>query len=289
MGKIGTATWPPFTMLFQFVYVLSCLPLGVALDRAFAHLSFRMASAVLIALSGLSFSKLSTAQAAGTLLLGLISFRLGFSLRMVGLTGGIGTGKSTVAKRLQNQHKLPIIDADKLGHIVQEPGKRAYRKLVLHFGRSILQDRGEIDSPIDRQKLSSRVFGDENRKNRAVLNSITHPMIFVELLQQLLWTRFVQGSKHVLFDAPLLFESGPLVYLCSPIVVVACSAEVQLQRVTNRDKTSAEASQKRIQSQMPIEEKVRRASSVINNDGTLEQLHEQVDTLVRERQLHAYL
>jgi dephospho-CoA kinase len=195
---------------------------------------------------------------------------------IVGLTGGIATGKSTVSKRLKEKHGLPIVDADVIARQVVEPGTAAYNKIVAHFGPlnpNLLHPDGSLNRPA----LGQTVFG--NEKERKVLNSIVHPAVRYEIARQVLWHWFT-GRRLIILDVPLLFESK-LDRFCGTTVVVSCSDERQLDRLLKRDphlsKTDAE---QRIGSQMSIEEKSQLADHTIDNNGSLDELFSNLDKLV---------
>lgn len=197
---------------------------------------------------------------------------------IVGLTGGIATGKSTVSKELRDKYGLPIVDADVIARQVVEPGTSAYKKIVEHFGPlnpDLLHENGTLNRPA----LGQTVFG--NEKERQVLNSIVHPAVRYEMARQVLY-HWITGKRLVILDVPLLFESK-LDRFCGVTIVVSCSDDKQLERLLQRDshlsKTDAE---QRIASQMPVETKGLLADYTIDNNGTLEQLHDNVRQVVRE-------
>ncbi|KAF5903973.1 dephospho-CoA kinase domain-containing protein, partial [Clarias magur] len=131
---------------------------------------------------------------------------------LVGLTGGIASGKSTVSSQLR-EFGCPVIDADAVARKVVEPQTRAYRLLVQYFGREVLLENGEID----RQKLGQIIFSDPEK--RRMLNSITHPEIHRAMLKQIL-CYFIRGYRYVILDVPLLFETRRLTHLMKHTVVV---------------------------------------------------------------------
>ena len=179
----------------------------------------------------------------------------------IGLTGGIACGKSFVLNEFR-QLGVHCIDADDVAHQVILPGEPAYRDIVEHFGTGILGD----DSAIDRTKLGTAVFGDEGQRQR--LNGIVHPRIHQELDRRLARLQQEAGSEPALamVDAALMVETGSYrKYDC--VVVVSCRPEQQLERLLGRGGLTREEAQARIDSQMPIEEKVRFADFVIDNSG----------------------
>ncbi|KZT70065.1 CoaE-domain-containing protein [Daedalea quercina L-15889] len=190
---------------------------------------------------------------------------------VVGLTGGIATGKSTVSTLLR-AHNVPIIDADVLARQVVLPGTPALRKIAKHFGQDILQPDGSLD----RAKLGAIVFSDEQQ--RKVLNGIVHPAVRRAMLWGVLkcWWR---GESLCVLDIPLLIESG-LWRFVATVVVVYCSPEIQLQRLMTRDKSSREAATGRLNAQLPIGEKVEWADIVVDNSGSLQDLQGQIQSLI---------
>ncbi|KAI0035049.1 CoaE-domain-containing protein, partial [Vararia minispora EC-137] len=192
---------------------------------------------------------------------------------VIGLTGGIATGKSTVSSILAARG-LPIIDADVLAREVVQPGTRAHRAIVREFGTGVLLPDGSLDRP----KLGAVVFNDE-RKRRA-LNAIVHPAVRYGMLWAVIkcWMR---GERVCVLDVPLLIEAGFWRWV-GKIVVVYCSAEIQMQRLQQRDGSPREAAQARIQAQMPIADKLEYADAVIDNSGGRSELETQVDGFVRK-------
>lgn len=203
---------------------------------------------------------------------------------IVGLTGGIATGKSTVSKLLNNNHDLTIVDADVIAREILEPGQPAYKKVVDHFQSQVADlfvagsDQGK-GAAINRPALGRAVFGKENEKNRLFLNSVTHPAVRKAIVWQVL-RAWVWGNRLVVLDIPLLFESK-LDRFCGLTVVVSCSDEIQVERLMKRDGSERADAQKRIESQMSVQDKKKLADKVLSNDGTLAELELQVDDLVK--------
>ena len=185
---------------------------------------------------------------------------------VLGLTGGIATGKSTVAG-LFARAKIPIVDADLIARQVIEPGQRAYNEVVQVFGRDILMD----DQSINRGKLGALIFN--NQQKRDQLNQIVHPVIIDQLIAER--DRLIKsGHPLIVLDIPLLYEID-LVELVDQVVVVYTTAENQLARLMARDQlTEAEAKQ-RINSQLSIEEKKQRANYLIDNNSSKEETEAQ--------------
>ncbi|KAJ7661604.1 dephospho-CoA kinase-domain-containing protein [Mycena polygramma] len=191
---------------------------------------------------------------------------------VVGLTGGIATGKSSASNLLKKKH-IPVVDADIIARQVVEPGTPALAKIVSFFGPEILLS----DGTLDRKKLGSVIFNDDVKRRK--LNSIVHPAVRRAMLWGVL-KHWLLGSKYCILDVPLLIE-GPLWKLVGSVVVVYCSAEVQLERLMQRDNSSREDASSRLNSQIPIAEKVQYADRVIDNSGSLEDLEAHVNSLVQ--------
>lgn len=179
---------------------------------------------------------------------------------VIGLTGCIATGKSTVAKMFK-QEGIPIVDADQLSRTIVEPEQPAYRQIVEVFGRDILLP----DQTLDRKKLAQLIFNDAVK--RQTLNQIVHPAITDRLLYE---RDQLIAAKHqyIVLDIPLLYEND-LTHLIDVVVVVFTTPEQQLQRLMARDQLSEQEASKRIQSQISIEQKVQWADYVIDNSKTL--------------------
>ncbi|HFJ9488023.1 TPA: dephospho-CoA kinase [Bacillus cereus] len=192
---------------------------------------------------------------------------------VIGLTGGIASGKSTVSQMFR-ELSIPVIDADIIAREVVERGKTAYNKIVEVFGTEVLQEDGELDRP----KLGSVVF--YNEEKRLQLNKIVHPAVREEMNRQK-EMYIKEGMQAVVLDIPLLFESK-LTSLVDRILVVAVKPHTQLERLMKRNNFSEEEATARIQSQMPLEEKVKNADEVINNDGTIMGTKTQLQVILRK-------
>ncbi|XP_068161783.1 dephospho-CoA kinase domain-containing protein [Antennarius striatus] len=187
---------------------------------------------------------------------------------LVGLTGGISSGKSTVSSMLR-ELGCPIIDADVVARKVVEPRTPAYSRIVAHFGSDVLLENGEID----RKKLGQIIFVDEEK--RRLLNAITHPEIQKAMLKQILFY-FIRGYRYVVLDVPLLFETRRLTQFLNHTVVVYCDPATQLSRLMQRDGLTQEEAEQRLAAQMPLNEKRGLANHVIENSGSREDTHRQV-------------
>ncbi|TLS39150.1 dephospho-CoA kinase [Pseudalkalibacillus caeni] len=192
---------------------------------------------------------------------------------IIGLTGGISSGKSTVSKMFKELN-IPVVDADAAAREVVEPGENAYQDIVEYFGGDILLETGYID----RKKLGSIVFKDEEK--RKVLNKIVHPAVR-EKMRKDTKEHFQSGSETVVMDIPLLFESD-LTHMVDKTLLVYVSDDIQLQRLIERDKNGEEDARQRIGSQMPLEEKRLLADEIIDNNGTIEETRSQL-LIVLER------
>jgi dephospho-CoA kinase len=186
----------------------------------------------------------------------------------VGLTGGIACGKSTVAKMFVNDGAY-LIDFDRLAHEVQEPEKPAWKEVVKKFGREILREDGKID----RFKLGNIVFTD--KKKLKLLNKIVHPLVFQEWDARL--EKISRKDKHavILSDIPLLFE-GNMQHLFDLTLLVFIEPEEQIRRLMARNHISREEARKRLNSQMPIDEKIALADMVIDNKGSIAETEKKV-------------
>lgn len=181
-------------------------------------------------------------------------------LRLFGLTGGIGSGKSTVARRFRARG-LPVIDADELAREVVLPGTPGLAAIVERFGSDVLAP----DGTLDRKLLAGRVFGDDEA--RRALNAITHPRVGA-LSAERTQALAARGEPLACYEVPLLFE-GKLAEALRPIVVVTTSVDIQVSRAMARDGATREEIEARIRAQMPLEEKTRLADYVIDNSGPL--------------------
>lgn len=189
-------------------------------------------------------------------------------MRVVGLTGGIASGKSTVA-RMFVELGGRLVDADLLARQVVEPGRPAWGEVVDHFGEAVLNP----DRTLNREKLAEIIFRDPGE--RQVLNGITHPRIGAEMLDQI--QRFQrEGAAVVLIDAALLLES-PATNWIRPVVVVTADEAVRADRIMERDGLSREQALARIRSQMSEDERKALADFVLDNSGSLDDLQHRVE------------
>jgi dephospho-CoA kinase len=180
---------------------------------------------------------------------------------IAGLTGGIASGKSTVAAMLA-EAGARIIDADKIAREVVAPGLPAFRDILARFGRGVLLPTGEID----RKRLGDIIFNDPAQKAR--LNAIVHPRVYRRTEAMIAEIAASEPDAVVVLDIPLLLETG-IGRNLSAVIVVYVPQDLQLRRLMARDRIDAGSALARIRSQMPIEEKRRLASVVIDNSGSL--------------------
>ena len=186
---------------------------------------------------------------------------------LVGLTGGIASGKSLVGRTFR-QLGAHLIDADRIVHCLLERNEQAWKEVIDHFGQDILLPNQEID----RKKLGEIVFNDEEQ--RAWLNRCLHPKVFEAFLASVRNLRNRPPDTIVVLDAALLIETGYNNKMDYTVVVYA-NSEQQLERLMERDSLSKEQSLARIRSQMPLNEKRGHADYVIDNTGTREQTERQ--------------
>ncbi|MEJ9210249.1 dephospho-CoA kinase [Bacillus smithii] len=190
---------------------------------------------------------------------------------IIGLTGGIASGKSTVSSLLKEKG-FTVIDADVAARIVVQPGEEAYKKIVETFGKDILLENGDINRP----KLGDLVFRDEEK--RLQLNAIVHPAVRKQMLLEK--EQAIRNGKQTIFlDIPLLFESG-LTWMVDKTIVVYVDGNIQLQRLMKRNGLDKEAAEIRISAQMPLEEKASKADAVINNNGTIAETKQQLEHII---------
>lgn len=187
---------------------------------------------------------------------------------IVGLTGNIATGKSTVAN-LFEQLGAYVIDWDELAREVVRPHSTAWRETVDYFGEDILND----DLSIDRKKVADMVFS--NKEHLAKLNQIVHPKVFLEDERITSEIRSHDPGALIIKDIPLMLEVT-LPISVDKVIVVSASRQTQLRRLREKGINRRDA-QRRIKSQLPIEEKIKSADFVINNDGPLEETRRQVE------------
>jgi len=189
---------------------------------------------------------------------------------IVGLTGSVGTGKSTAANFFEELGAY-IIDWDELAREVTRPHSKAWKEIVEYFGRGILNE----DLTINRQKLADIVFSDKEKVTK--LNQIVHPEVFKEDERITNEIKSLAPDALIIKDIPLLFELTRPIYV-DKTIVVSISEQTQLRRLEERGMSRKDA-KNRIKSQLPLEEKIKSADFVINNDGPLEETKRQVEEI----------
>ena len=192
---------------------------------------------------------------------------------VAGLTGNIASGKSTVAGFLRQSGAL-IIDADQIAHDVVAPGQPALEEIRRHFGDDMLTPEGLLN----REKLGRMVFEDPDARRR--LEAIVHPRVSAEIDRQMARIAENHPDAVVIMDIPLLFETGRTEGL-TDIIVVYTPELIQLERLTQRNGLSPSEARARMASQMPLKEKVARATMVIDNSGTLAETERQTLAVYR--------
>lgn len=186
---------------------------------------------------------------------------------VIGITGGIGSGKSAVTQRLE-AHGITVVDADVVARQVVEPGRPALEAISARYGAKILNPHGSLD----RAALRKIVF--ENPTEREWLEGITHPAIREEITRQLAGAT----SPYVVLSSPLLLEAGQSDF-ADYVVVVDVPEAVQIMRTRARDNNDEALVRKIMAAQLPRDERIARGDEVINNEGSLEDLQQRVDAL----------
>jgi dephospho-CoA kinase len=189
---------------------------------------------------------------------------------VVGLTGGIASGKSTVARAFA-QRGIPVVDADMLAREVVAPGSPGLAAIVESFGTGVLLE----DGTLDRKQVGALVFNDPAL--RIKLNSITHPRVAMLSAERL--AAIPEGSvPYAIYEAPLIVENG-LHHAMRALIVVAIDAPLQIERVMLRDGLDRHAAESRLRAQAPLERKLAAATYVIDNGKSLSELFPQVDAV----------
>ncbi len=193
-------------------------------------------------------------------------------MRVFGLTGNIGSGKSSVAAMFREEG-IPMLDVDRISREVTAPGERAYRRVIEAFGAAILRP----DGAIDRKRLGEIVFA--NAEHRARLEEITHPAI-LDAMKEALSALSREGHRAAIVEAALVYETGRKGIL-GKVISVRCDEGIQVRRLMDRDGITREQAVARIGAQMDAEEKARSADYVIDNSGSLENTRRQVRRIAR--------
>ncbi|MPZ76633.1 MAG: dephospho-CoA kinase [Deltaproteobacteria bacterium] len=193
-------------------------------------------------------------------------------MKLIGLTGGIASGKSTAAAILRRLG-AQVIDADALAREIVQPHQPAWEEIVETFGKDVLQ----ADDTLDRKKLRTMVFA--NPEVRKQLEAITHPKIR-RLAQQKIANCAAAGVSLVVYEAPLFFETNIHRWL-RPVILVACDTMTQRHRLQQRDNLTQSEIEEHLGAQMSLEEKRKLADHIIENNGSLADLEKKVEALVK--------
>ena len=206
---------------------------------------------------------------------------------VIGLTGGIGTGKSTVSQILQEK-KFPVIDLDTISHeVIKIP--KVIEKIVENFGKEVLENSGNFENKnnairISREKLGKIIF--ENKEKRLLLNSIMHPEILHTMREQI--SKYKKNNKIIFVEIQLLFEvqwEKEFDY----ILLISAKKSTQIRRILERDKRSENDALNIINSQLTLDEKKKRSDFVIENDGNIEELKEKIDKFLEYLETKCYV
>ncbi|GMH45481.1 hypothetical protein BSKO_13438 [Bryopsis sp. KO-2023] len=199
-------------------------------------------------------------------------------MRVVGLTGGIATGKTTVSNSLKAAG-VAVIDCDEIAHDVVRKGRWAWRRVVSTFGSQVLQSNGELD----REALGELVFKNETARRK--LNTATHLPVFLETIKQIV-RNWALCRTMVVVDMPLLFETKSNKYM-KPSILVYCDEKSQLERLMSRNGFTEAHAKSRIASQMPLAEKKKMADILIDNSGSKDALKQKVADVIVQIKLGA--
>lgn len=190
----------------------------------------------------------------------------------IGLTGGIASGKSTVAKMISNYH-IPIVDADKIARQVVEPGEPVFCQIIETFGEDLILPDGNLN----RKKLGDMIFN--NKEKRETLNQMIHPKIGETMMRKV--KQYEEShQKSVVLDIPLLFESK-LTHLVDKILLVYVNDDLQTKRLMERNHLTLEEAKSRITSQLPLFQKKAMSDYIIDNSGSREETQKQVHDVLK--------
>lgn len=189
-------------------------------------------------------------------------------MKIYGLTGNIGTGKSTVAKMFGDLGAF-IVDADKVAREIVKPGEEAWKEIVSHFGERILNE----DKSLDRKKLADIIFNNKEERNK--LNEITHPIIIESIKKRI----SESTSEIIIIEAALLEKSGSLKDMLNGVIVVTADPEIQIKRIKKRDGVSNKEVEARIDSQVSNSDKIKNADFIVTNNSDLTNVEKQVKSI----------
>ena len=196
--------------------------------------------------------------------------------KIIGITGGISSGKSTVTNFLR-QRGFQVVDADSLVHQLQAPGGRLYNILVEHFGKQVVLKNGELNRPL----LASLIFSNPEEQE---WSKETQGQVILEELATLK-NQLAQTEAIFFMDIPLLFEQGYESWF-DEVWLIYLDRETQIERLMNRDKLSLEAAESRLSSQWSLDKKKKLATHIIDNSGSLDQLLSQIISLLERGEFH---
>lgn len=280
-------------IIFTVFLVTSLIPSGVICKKIFREIvpsrPFLKNPLKRVSITSRTFSFILSVGSFGSLwllhrfsflhmLVGMTAFLSGWQISVIGLTGGIATGKSTASRFLKEHIGCVVIDADKIAHDCLKKGTIAHRQIVKTFGPQVVDDR---NGEINRSALGALIFS--NKQQRIKLERITHPWILLRMLGLVIANRVF--GKEVVLDVPLLFEQKtfPLLYLlCSETVFIDLEYKEQMERLQLRNPELSESDiSSRINSQLSREEKLALADYVISNRGTISDLERNIKLLFR--------
>lgn len=196
--------------------------------------------------------------------------------KIIGITGGISSGKSTVTNFLR-QRGFQVVDADALVHQLQAPGGRLYNILVEHFGNQVVLKNGQLNRPL----LASLIFSNPEEQE---WSKETQGQVILEELAALK-NQLAQTEAIFFMDIPLLFEQGYESWF-DEVWLIYLDRETQIERLMNRDKLSLEAAESRLAAQWPLDKKKKLATHIIDNSGSLDQLLSQIISLLERGEFH---
>ena len=192
---------------------------------------------------------------------------------LIGLTGGIASGKSTVSSIFSKEYGIPVVDADLIARKVVKPNTTGWKRVVKIFGDSILNQ----DQTINRDKLGAIIFNDSNKRKQ--LNKCLHGLIIFEMLKEI-FLILIKGNRYVILDVPLLFDVKIGLWLLSYKLVVLCNDEnEQIKRLMKRNEMNESDARKRLNSQLNNQERIKLADYVIDNSNDLSYTRKQCDNL----------
>ncbi len=194
-------------------------------------------------------------------------------LKLIGITGVIASGKTTVSNYIKKKN-LPLIEADTLARVAVEKGSAGLKKIVLEFGDDILLDSGELN----RAKLKQIIFSSDTFREK--LNSIIHPEI-ESIFQKELKKLKDSGEQTVFYDVPLLFETG-MEWMFESIILIFVPEKISLERLMKRDNMTQEFAMKIINSQIPAKDKIEGSKYIIDNSNSLDETFKQVDLVIEK-------